>query len=73
MATFARHVIANEYSIADDSVKTVTESQESTPAHSHTEDPARTRLEESGREDSPCSTSSGQEPCDSSVVSINWV
>lgn len=68
MATIARHVIANEYSLADESVKTVSDSHESTP---HSEDLSRTRLEESGREDSPSSTSSGQEPCDSTVVSTN--
>ena len=67
MATIARHVIANEYSLADESVKTVSDSHESTP---HLEDP-RTRLEESGREDSPSSTTSSQEPCDSTVVSID--
>ena len=69
MATIARHVIANEYSLADESVKTVSDSQESTPHPP--EDLARVRLEESSREDSPSSTSSGQEPCDSTVVSIN--
>ena len=69
MATIARHVIANEYSLADESVKTVSDSQESTPHPP--EDLARVRLEESSREESPSSTSSGQEPCDSTVVSIN--
>ena len=69
MATIARHVIANEYSLADESVKTVSDSHESTPHPP--EDLARVRLEESSREDSPSSTSSGQEPCDSTVVSIN--
>ena len=65
MATIARHVIANEYPSVDESVKTVTsDSHEGTP-HS---DETRTRLEESGREDSPSSTSSGHEPCDSTVV-----
>lgn len=68
MANIARHVIANEYSLADDSVKTVSDSHESTPHPP--EDLARTRLEESSREDSPSSTSSGQEPCDSTVVSV---
>ena len=71
MATLARHVIANEYSLADDSVKTVTsDSHEGTP---HSDDP-RTRLEESGREDSPSSTSSSShEPCDSTVVSTWYI
>ena len=70
MATIARHVIANEYSLAEDSVKTVTsDSHEGTP---HSDDP-RTRLEESGREDSPSSTTSSQEPCDSSVVCVHDV
>ena len=65
MATIARHVIANEYPSVDESVKTVTsDSHEGTP-HS---DETRARLEESGREDSPSSTSSGHEPCDSTVV-----
>ena len=68
MANIARHVIANEYSLADESVR-LTDSHEGTP---HSDDP-RTRLEdgvrEDGvREDSPGSTSSGQEPCDPTVV-----
>ncbi len=83
MATIARHVIANEYSLADESVKTVSDShsQESTPHPpedlAHTphppEDLARTRLEESSREESPSSTSSSQEPCDSTVVSLDCI
>jgi hypothetical protein len=73
MATIARHVIANEYSLADESVKTVSDSHshESTPHPP--EDLARTRLEESSREESPSSTSSGQEPCDSTVVSLDCI
>jgi hypothetical protein len=66
-------VIANEYSLTDESVKTVSDSHshESTPHPP--EDLARTRLEESSREESPSSTSSGQEPCDSTVVSLDCI
>ena len=67
MATLARHVIANEYSIQDDSSSgRLTDSHEGTP-HS---DETKTPTEETVREDSP-SSSSSQEQYEQGIVSLH--